>query len=165
MTRFTATVTGDEQVARAFKRAPRIMRDYGDRYTSRAALELARAARGHAPKATSNLVNSIYPDKLAAMDYLIGPHVIHGYYVEVGTRGGGKMPPVQSILDWLKVKGVRALDGGEPVDAAWAMARRIQERGTPAQPFMEPARIEYEARAVQLITQGLTLGMRAAGIA
>jgi len=153
------------RVARAFKRSPRIMIDRVDAFLLRGALELAREARREAPKASSLLANSIYPDKLGDMDYLIGPHVAHGVYMELGRRPGGAMPPFQPILDWLKNKGVASLSGEEPRDVAWAMRRSIQRKGTPAQPFMGPALARMEDRLIALALQGVNAGLRSAGLA
>lgn len=162
--RIDARIDAD-RVRRAFRRAPRLMTDRVDRAVGRAAEELAREARSNAPKAQSILANSIKADKLAPMDYLVGPHVQHGVPVELGRQPGGRMPPVQSLLDWLKVKGVRGLDGGEPREAAWAIARKIQRAGTPAQPFMAPAREAMDDRVRALVAQGVRDGLRASGLA
>ena len=163
--RIRAEVQNEAQVARAFRRAPRIMRARTDTYARRAALELAREARRLAPKASSTLAQSIRPDKLAEMDYLIGPHAQHGVHVELGRKPGGRMPPPQAILDWLKSRGVRSLQGGEPREAAWAMARKIQQRGIAPQPYMAPARDAMADRVRILIAQGIRRGLRDAGLA
>lgn len=164
--RIRADVQGNEQVARAFRRAPRIMRDRTDPFVQRAALELARRARSLAPKASSNLVNSIKPDRIGPMDFLIGPHVQHGVYVETGTRGGGRFPPEQAILDWVKQRGIQPMFAGETQeDAAHRIARKIQRSGTPARPYMEPARQYMQDRVRLLVAQGIRQGLRDAGLA
>lgn len=150
------------RVSRAFRRAPAIMTNRVDQSVHRAAKELAREARGNAPKAFSNLAGSINEQKLAPMDYLVGPSQQHGVHVELGTRGGGGFPPVQAIEDWVNKRGI---GGGAPRDAAWAIAHKIQRQGTPAQPFMGPARDSLAGRARALIADGVRAGLRAAGLA
>lgn len=58
----------------------------------------------------------------------VGPSARHGFFVEYG-RGPGKPPPVAAIEGWAR------RHGRNP----WAVARAIGNKGTKAQPFMEPA--------------------------
>jgi len=153
------------RVSRAFKRAPKLMMDRVDRAAGRAALELANKARDEAPKADSTLANSIKPDKLGPADYLIGPHVQHGVYRELGTRGGGPLPPHQPILAWVRsAGGLNIKDEAEARQVAWAVQRKIARDGTPAQPYMAPAAEAMDDRAGLLINQGINAGLRAAGL-
>lgn len=153
------------RVSRAFKVAPHIMIDRVDQYVHRAALELARLARQKAAKgATSTLTNSIKADKLAKMDYLVGPHVQHGVYVELGTKGGHTPPPHQPILDWVRSPGGLGLSGDQAERTAWAVSRKIARTGTPAQPFMKPAQEEMGDRVQMLVTEGIREGLRRAGL-
>jgi len=50
-------------------------------------------------------------------------------YVEYGTPP--HFPPVEEIREWCKTVGV-------PEDAAWAIAKAIEKRGTRPQPFIRP---------------------------
>lgn len=52
-------------------------------------------------------------------------------YVYLAGRKAGKMPPVQAILEWLKVKGIRPIEQRMSITSlAWAIAKNIAKRGT-----------------------------------
>lgn len=58
----------------------------------------------------------------------IGPTALHGPYVEYGTKP--HFPPLDALEGWAKRHGF---------DSAWPVAKKISEKGTPAQPFLLPA--------------------------
>ena len=71
----------------------------------------------------------------------------YGLYVEFG-RPAGKMPPVDSIVPWVR----RKLSISDPKIAkriAFAIAKGIGERGVKAQPFLRPA---YERGIKRMVT-------------
>jgi len=51
-------------------------------------------------------------------------------WVEWG-RPPGKMPPLEAIKDWLKIKGL-------PEEMAWPVAQMIKKQGTREHPFVRP---------------------------
>lgn len=114
----------------------------------RTIVEMARNARRLAPKAMSTLVNSIIP--VMAIDGLSGEVRPHANYAEAVERGtglygpkhtaSGKPPPVAAILDWIKVKRIKPDDPfTDQEDLAYVISRSIAARGTPPQPYLEPA--------------------------
>lgn len=125
----------------------------------RIVLEMARTAKRHAPKATSQLVNSISSVQPNALEGLVFAGVAHAQAVEQGTgvfgvavRPSGKTPPVQRIEDWIKVRRITPRDPKmDTRDLAWAIAQAIGRTGTPAQPFMRPAYVDHYASAVRRI--------------
>ena len=78
-------------------------------------------------------------------------------YVEYGTRP--HFPPLDAIRRWCALKGI-------PIAAAFPIAKKISERGTPAQPFMRPAlkagQRNHLARLRALISRGVKGELKAA---
>ena len=84
------------------------------------------------------------------------------YYVENG-RKAGKWPPIQNILDWIKIKPVLPRPNAEgklptPQQLAFLIARKIGEEGTegtqdlrrPQIPFGTPLKIGYMKRLMRM---------------
>ena len=67
----------------------------------------------------------------------------YGEYVQSGRRPGAKMPPVQKILKWAKVKGLKGRDKRgrfiKDMSLAWAIATAIKKHGIKKYPFFEMA--------------------------
>jgi len=78
----------------------------------------------------------------------VGPNVRYGMVVEFGRRAGGRMPPVDALIGWVRRHWgpgtQRQLRG-----RAFVLARSIQRRGTPPQPFMRPAYTRNQVRITQ----------------
>ena len=96
---------------------------------------------------TGILKNSIKVTKGFRMSRRVETQSGYGLYVEFG-RSSGNMPPVKSIIPWVRRKlGIR-----NPIIAkriAYAIAKGIGERGTKAQPFLRPA---YERGIKRMVT-------------
>lgn len=162
MTRVRFSVDGNTR--RAFERAPDDMEWALERKLDRAAQELAREQRRAVAKAESTTVNSIRVDNVGRLVRFAGAHVQSAVFLERGTEGGGRFPPVQSIEDWVRVAGITPVDPGwDQRDLAWAIARSIQQQGTPPQPFIEPTFRAYRRRFGELMRQGVREGVAAAG--
>ena len=102
-------------------------------------------------KATGNLVSSIKPLKIDfANNKMQGSIDIASYwkYVEYGRRPG-KFPPVNKILDWIKVKPVipRPLNGLKPpteAQLAFLISRKIARDGIkPGNQYEEALNISW----------------------
>lgn len=133
-----------------------------DRGISRGAQLVARSARRGAPKAFSTLTNSIRVTKLGLAAYEIAPGVDYGDHQEQGTRGG-RMPPIRSILDWIRVRRIKPRDPNmRERDLAFVVARSIGRRGVPAQPYMGPALDDNTAEIDRLVAEGRDRGVQAA---
>lgn len=51
--------------------------------------------------------------------------------VYMAGRKAGKMPPVQSILEWVKARGIKPIESNMTVTSlAWAIAKQISKEGT-----------------------------------
>lgn len=169
---FEVSLRGDELVQRALRQAPDELVRQVDWALQRGAQEVAREERRDVAKATSQTANSIYPEQIGPMHYLVAPHTDYAPHIELGTEGPySGMPPVQAILDWVKTVGVTPQDPEDaPEDVAWAIARSIAARGTPAQPFVEPVRSSaaMQRRITALVEAGkvralTNLGLRPRG--
>lgn len=150
-----------DPLRRALRRAPGRLRDELRLALGRSALEIARAARRNAPKAHSILTNSISsymsPDGLEAVVFAGADYA---RMVEERTGPGGK-PPVQSMLDWIRVKRIVPDDPSmDQTDLAFVIARSIARKGTRAQPFMAPAFEDNKARAMDRINQAIGRALR-----
>lgn len=106
--------------------SPRIVRTL-ERRMARGAEETAREMKREAPKASSLLTNSIKADQLEPLRWWVGPHVRHALYVHRGRRPGGKMPPLQRILDWVRI--VLRPPANKRRETAFLVARKIRNRG------------------------------------
>lgn len=147
------------EVRAAFKRAPALVLRELDRQLARGAKEIARDARAEAPKATSELTNSIRAVRAGLGDHLVIAASGHAGPVEAGRRPG-PMPPLQSIIDWMKVRRIGPSDPDARRRAAFPIARAIGRRGTRPQPFMRPALEKNRSRLDELMREGAARAMR-----
>lgn len=154
----------DRQVRRALQLAPVTMTRHIDRAVGRAAQVVARSARRNAPKAFSTLTNSIRAQRRSPFRQHVGPGVEYGRMVEEGTGPGGT-PPRQTLIDWIRVKGIRPNDPTMTMrDLEFVIGRKIRERGTPAQPYLQPALEENESAVTDLIRRGVERGLYELGL-
>ena len=104
--------------------------------------------------AWGNLYDSVVTEVSArGLAIWVGSTSPYAAYVEFGTRP--HWPPVDAIEDWCEVKGI-------PVEAAFLIARKIAERGTPARPFMRPALKEGQRNHLARIRAFFSTGVKSA---
>lgn len=156
---------------RAFEQAPEVMTRNLERVLSHGAEEVARAARGNAPKAFSNLVNSIHAFRVAPLHWRVAPGVNYAGDVEEGTKPG-YMPNPTHLYAWVKQRSgvrfgetrsgsaARQAQYDDVRDRAWALARHIKAHGTKAHPYMAPAARDKESRVFALLDEGVDAGLR-----
>lgn len=143
------------EVAKRLIRQSLVVTRQMDENARKTALLVQRSARENVPKAESGLVNAIVLEQLRPGVYQVRAAKSYGHAVEVGTRGGG-YAPLQSILDWMSVRRIRPDDPDmSPEQLAFLIQQKIGSRGTPAQPYMEPARKAHEGTLLTLMIQGL----------
>ena len=140
----------------AIERAPEVMERAIDAKLWRGAEEVAREAKGNAPKAFSNLVNSIRAERIAPLHYQVVEGMNYGRAVEEGGKPHGVGS--DKLIPWVeRVLGVR---GKEARDKAFLIARAIRRRGTRAQEYMKPAAEAKTSRLFELVNQGVDEGLR-----
>lgn len=123
---------------------------------ARGAEEVARTAKRGAPKAFSNLVNSIRAERVGELHYQVVEGMNYGRAVEEGTRP--HFPNPDNLRPWVeRVLGVR---GKEARDKAFLIARAISRRGTRAQPYMQPAAEANRSRLFELVAMGVQEGIK-----
>lgn len=81
----------------------------------------------------------------------VGSTSPYAAYVEYGTRP--HFPPLDAIRRWCELKGI-------PVTAAFPIAKKIAERGTPAAPFMRPALKAGQRNHLARIRALVSLGVK-----
>lgn len=118
------------------------------RLAEEAARDMRRELRARDAMAFSTLVNSVRADRVDDDEHRVGPHVQHAAYVFFGRRPGGRRPPMQPILDWVRVR--RLGGAGNPARLAWAIARSIQRRGIRGRDYLTPVRERMQPRAREL---------------
>jgi len=159
------------KLQKAILKAPDKLEANLSKAIERVTQEMARSAKRHAPKAFSILVNSIRAKKVAVLEGQVAPGVNYAEAVERGTgiygpagTPSGKMPPLSSIEDWVKVTGIRPRETGQTQrDVAWLIARKIALTGTKPQPYMQPAFDENRKRAEQRINDAIDKAINEAG--
>jgi len=140
-------IIDDKQLMQALLHAPDKLVKNLDKAIDRSLREMARDARGEAPKAFSQLVNSINVERPNKLEGTVGPAVDYGRAVEEGTgvfgpEGvySGEFPPIENIQDWVHRLGLTPNDPSyDEEDLAWAIASEMALTGTQAQPYLAPA--------------------------
>lgn len=142
----------------ALQQAPGIMERNLEPYVSRSSQEVAREERIVAPKAFTNLANSINSIRVTSLHYRASTGVNYASYVHDGTKP--HFPNPSSLVPW--VRRVLGAPAEEAEGIAFAIARAISRRGTRAQPFAQQTRDKMESRVLQLLGQGVDAGIREA---
>ena len=130
---------------------------------SRSVSEIARSARRRAPKAFSVLTNSINDRMVSPLEGLVAPGTNYAEAVEKGTgvygpagQASGKLPPVENILDWVRLVGIQPREPDmDQDDVAWLIARKIATTGTKPQPYLQPAYDENREKTERRINQAI----------
>lgn len=152
------TITWESSAASfnaALALAPDILEKHMGRATRRSLLEISRQARRDAPKAFTELASSIQIETLGPLEGITGPSVDYGEMVEKGTGPGG-FPSIDTMLDWIQVKGI-VPENFEVTDhqLAYLLQQSIGEKGTPAQPYLEPAAEQLSGNVTRHYDQAL----------
>jgi hypothetical protein len=132
-------------------------------------------ARRGAPQDTRRLhssINSRVTGTYPTLVGVVGPSVRYGFNVEFGRRAGGKMPPVDALMGWVRrhmspraapARAGRARNRAwasreaELRSTAFAVARAIKRRGIDPQPYMRPAYNQNRTRIESIFRR---LGVR-----
>lgn len=155
-----------DKAHRAFQVAPKVMERHLDGALWRGTEEITREARRRAPKAFSNLVNSIRSLRLGGLRYRVSSGTNYARAVEEGTKPGTFPNPVH-LMGWIKLRGgIRfgATKAGTAArqsqydalrDRAWGLAWSIHAKGTKAHAYMQPAAEVKTARVYELVEKAV----------
>lgn len=127
----------------------------------KAAHLIARSAKHNVPKTSSQLTNSIQVKRTGLLRAEVFAGSEYGAVVELGRKPNSPMPPIQSIKDWIKTKGVETNNINS---AAFLIARSIGKKGIKPHPFMEDAARQNEAVVLALIKSSTGLAIQKAGL-
>ena len=117
---------------------------------ARGAREVAREARGRAPKAFSELTKSIQVNREGDLHYSVYPEMNYAPWVEGGRMPMRKTGTKNGMLEWIRLK-VDPTASGKKLDRlGYVIARAITRRGIQPQPFMQPAFEAKRGRVVEL---------------
>lgn len=138
---------GPKRVSEAFQKAPAIMLSHARRGLDVAAARISRAARFEAPKAFSQLTNSIIWRSPGPLIRVITAGTDYADFVNDGTgifgpkhAASGHMPPIQRLDEWVRIMRLRPRTAGMTDHGlAFVIGRKIAKTGTKADPFMDRA--------------------------
>ena len=126
-----------------------------DRVISRGVLTMARTAKREAPKAHSTLTNAIHSEHPSPLEGRVVAGVNYGQYAADDTDPQG-VPPEQSILDWIQVKGIEPDDPTmDEEDLAYVIARSIAVHGTSPNPYHERAFDQHKGELEKRMDQAV----------
>ena len=88
--------------------------------------------------------------------------VAEKYYINIenGRRAGAKMPPVDVIKRWMKIKNIQPKDGISIDSAAYLISRSIGKKGIKKNPFLRDIKkglSSWDARIKEAIAKDLSI--------
>jgi hypothetical protein len=128
-----------------------------DRFVQRGANEFARAEKKEAPKALTNLTNSVQVRKNHVADYSVAPTM--KYAAAVNNGGRPHWAPLNPLMDWLRVT-KRVTDKRQLRARAKGLQRFIAAHGTKANPFVQRTRKKMDDRVIALLREGVHTGLK-----
>lgn len=141
----------DDSGARAaLKAAPEVVTQRLYWALERGAQEIAREAKGRAPKAFSHLVNSILVHREGELHLSVRPGMNYAPWVEGGRMPMRKTGTKNGLLEWIRLKIDPTAEGKKLDRLGYVIARAITRKGIQPQPFMQPALEAKRARVVEL---------------
>lgn len=153
---FAVKITGAEKIK---KNVAYLRREFPE-WLSAANLETAYEIRDEAQRNIKTLDAFDTGDLHGSIDVRISPQGLsigvgstahYAPYVEFGTRP--HFPPLEPIREWCRSRGI-------PESAAFPIARKISEVGTPERPFLYPAYKVGMRNHVGRIKKLVGLGLR-----
>ncbi|HDY7638768.1 TPA: hypothetical protein RQK07_003161 [Vibrio vulnificus] len=148
----------------AFRTAPEVLNQHLKLAVGKAGSLVSRTAREEAPKAESLLVNSIRSHVVGELQRMITSSLNYNSWVvqETGPQG---MPPLQSVLDWVKVKRIQPkTPNTDQRDLAFMIARSIARNGTPADDFYDRAAEQTQDKVSDILNASVRMALSRAGL-
>lgn len=109
----------------------------------RTASKLESEIKDRMRPASGKLDVSVAVEKLRAKRYQLNVVFTEPYWVYVEYGTGPHWPPLEPILDWVKVKGLASSEGSAR-QIAFLIARKISRKGTPARRMLSRAMREVD---------------------
>lgn len=129
----------------------------------KAAHIIAVSAKNNAPKASSELANSIQVKQTGKLRAEVFPAADYGLWVGLGRKAGSRMPNIQAIKDWIKIKKGFVVVGS--IDsAAFLVARSIVKKSIPPNKFMQKAALKNKDKVVKLVGQAPKIAIGKVGL-
>ncbi len=150
MSAITIDIVGLAELQAAWKQAPAIVREeLGDAMTEADAL-IEREVSERTPRAHGLLAGSITSEVQIGEDSVIGmvgTPLNYAVPVELGTRP--HFPPIEPLIDWVKVK--LGVSEKEARGVAFLVARKIARSGTQGQHMFEIGFASVEAQVLAIL--------------
>jgi hypothetical protein len=132
-----------------------------DRAMATGAAHVARSARDKAPKAETELTNATQAERVSLLEHHIRSAKQYASYVEGGTGPNGQ-PTLARVIAWIRRKRITPRTPGmSERDLGFAIKRKIKARGTPKQPYMQPALTETAPKLDALFRAAVARGLAA----
>ncbi|EGR1038392.1 hypothetical protein EFU28_01230 [Vibrio cholerae] len=147
----------------AFRTAPDVLNKHLKAGISTAGSLVSRTAREEAPKAETTLTHSIRSNVVGELQRMITSSLRYNAFVAQGTDAQG-VPPVQSVLDWVRVKRIQPKHPkADQRDLAFMIARSIAKNGTQGNDFYDRAAEQTQDQVADILKRSVNDGLRAAG--
>ncbi|MCG9597060.1 hypothetical protein L1D15_10010 [Vibrio sp. Isolate25] len=147
----------------AFRTAPDALNKHLKAGIRTAGSLVSRAAREEAPEAESTLTHSIRSNQVGELQRMVTSSLRYNAFV-VGETGPQGIPPIQSVLDWVRVKRIQPNNPKhDQRDLAFMIARSIARNGTAANDFYDRAAEQTQDKVAQILQRSVAAGMKAAG--
>lgn len=162
MTSLSININTDN-LMKALLKTPDLLANNMSNAVQRSSFEMARSARRHireGPTAFTTLLLSTVNSQVSPYEAIVAPTVNYASIVEEGTAGGGKMPDREVIQDWINVRNIEPNDPFmDDRDLSFLIARSIGRKGTPPQPYLQPAFDDNVRRTEKRLNRAITAAL------
>jgi len=147
----------------ALRTAPDIINKRLKAGISTAGSLVSKTVREETPKGETTLTHSIKSQMKGELQRMITSSLRYNAFVTQGTDAQG-MPPVQSVLDWVRVKRIQPKHPkADQRDLAFMIARSIAKNGTQGNDFYDRAAEQTQDQVADILKRSVNDGLRAAG--
>ena len=160
------TIDVSEQIANALPHTHRAILRELSKGVNRAGHEMANHQKQHdAPKAHSTLTNSIAVIKTSELSRMVGATVNYAENIVKGRAPGGLPPPLQAMLDYVRVKGISSHIYKTDESLARAMGLSIAKNGIAPNDYVSRTVNATQDRVRDIISQSVQRGIMQGGMA
>ncbi|SIO94658.1 hypothetical protein [Vibrio spartinae] len=146
------------------RKAPEVLGTYLQKGLRSAGAYVSRSAKEEAPKSETTLTHAIRAHAVGELQQMVTSHLNYNGMVVTDTQPQG-VPPVRSILDWIRVKRIQPHNPKHSQrDLAFIMARSIARKGTVGNDFYDRAADETEDKVAKVLHSSVIHGLNTAGL-